>query len=261
MYSVTDPQLLNLLKQKADNGLETIILYDPSATSKLENKLGKNAYAYPIRLEGGLMHRKILVLDDKISFLGTANFTTQSLKMHDNLVVGIFNPELARFLKSCHTSSFDFSTDAQDAELWLLPDRTGAALNQLLKIIKEAKKSIYIAMFTLTHPVIIQSLIDAHRRNVDVKIAVDHYTAQGASFKAIETCRREGIPVLLSRGQQLFHHKWAIIDYSKFIVGSTNWTKTAFTKNQDCFIIFHKISSKQKKTVKKIWKLIELESA
>ncbi len=252
MYALTDPYLLSLLNKQAKKGVKTTIFYDPTATTELP--LNDHCFAYPIHLSGALMHRKILIADNEKVFIGSANFTTTSLKIHDNLVAGIFHPELAHFLTHCESSFFNFT----NGELWLLPSME--ALERLIKLLQTAKNQIYVAMFTLTHPRLTQALIDAHERKVDVRIAVDHYTAEGASLSTLNALRQAGIPIHLSSGQQLFHHKWALIDQSTLVLGSANWTKAAFTHNQDCFIILPDLASKQKNQIKKIWEIIELES-
>ncbi len=252
IYALTDPYLVSLLHKQAEKGVKTTIFYDPTATA--EPPIGENCFAFPVRLGQALMHRKILVADEEKVFIGSANFTTTSLKIHDNLVAGIFHPELAHFLTKCESSFFNFG----NGELWLLPSTE--ALDRLIELIQKAQKEIYVAMFTLTHPRLTEALIEAKKRQVDVRVAVDHYTAEGASLASLDTLRQAGIKILLSHGQQLFHHKWALIDQSTLIMGSANWTKAAFTHNQDCFIILPNLATKQRNQIKNIWKIIEIDS-
>jgi cardiolipin synthase len=249
IYALTDPYLISLLRQKTQEGVKTKIFYDPTATDSLPVDLE----AYPVKLSGALMHRKILIADEEKVFLGSSNLTTSSLKMHDNLVAGMFHPNLAQFLLKEDSSNFT----GKDCELWLLPSE--AALERLLTILGAAKKQIHVAMFTLTHPILVKALIEAHQRGVDVRVAVDHYTAEGASLQTLEILKKAEIPLFLSQGTQLFHHKWALVDQT-LVLGSANWTKAAFTNNQDCFIIFESLSKKHKTQIKNIWKIIELES-
>ncbi len=257
MYALTDRHLITLLNERAKGGIATTILYDPSATSALENN---HFYAYPVHLSGALMHRKIVVIDGAQVFLGSANLTTQSLKMHDNLVVGFHHQELARFLKTCPAPSFSFTIGKQEGELWLLPDLEGAALQRVLNLIQNAKKNIFLALFTLTHPALTEALIAAHQKGIDVRIAIDFYTARGASLQALKRLEQAGIPFYSSQGQQLLHHKWAWIDGSTLVFGSANWTQAAFTHNEDYFMILRHLSHKQKRQLKKIWNVIEKES-
>jgi cardiolipin synthase A/B len=256
IYSLTDPTIKLLLSKKQKEGVLTRIAYDPKATPNLKSHF---QHANPIKMKG-LMHRKLIVCDGLTTFLGTANLTPQSLSMHDNLVVGIYHPPLAAFLQAPNASHFSFTLGARSASLWLLPDPTRAALHSLVSLISEARKTIRVAMFTLTHPLLIDALKKARARGVDVKIAVDFYTGKGASLKGLKALREAKIPIYLSQGLQLLHHKWAFIDDKRLIIGSANWTKAAFEKNQDCFLILHSLSHRNRRFLKKLWKTIELES-
>jgi phosphatidylserine/phosphatidylglycerophosphate/cardiolipin synthase-like enzyme len=115
-------------------------------------------------------------------------------------------------------------------------------------------------MFTLTHPEITQALLRAKKRGVEVTIAADYYTAKGASKKTLETMRNGGIKILNSQGRQLLHHKWAIIDDLTLIMGSANWTKAAFSKNQDFLFFLFPLNQDQRKFLNKLWNVIEMES-
>ncbi|MFI5334551.1 MAG: phosphatidylserine/phosphatidylglycerophosphate/cardiolipin synthase family protein [Chlamydiales bacterium] len=253
IYALTDPEIRTLLAQKSVAGIKTKILYDPSATPPLEIATSK-----PVEMSRGLMHRKILILDHEKVLLGSANLTATSLKAHDNLVAALYHPGLANFLGENESGSHLFSLGKTKGELWLLPSERAQA--RLIEEIDHAKEKIYVAMFTLTHPLLTEALISAHKRGVDVRVALDHYTAEGASAPVLKQLRESGIPLFLSQGQQLFHHKWAWIDRSTFILGSANWTRAAFTQNQDCLMILHHLKFKHKKQLEKIWNIIEKES-
>ncbi len=256
MYSLTDKEILHLLAEKAKENVRVKILYDKTASPLIEKHFPFSVEVTPYQSKG-LMHRKILIIDEEMVYIGSANMTTQSLKMHDNLVVGLYDRGLAQFLKnSAEASPFDLQ--ALKATFWRLPNPDGLAA--LIEQIHTAKKTVYVALFTLTHPILIDALIEAKKRDVEVHCAIDHYTAKGASKKQIERLLEAGIPVYASQGLQLFHHKWALIDDSTLILGSANWTKAAFTINYDCFIIFRLLNEDQKKFMQRMWKKIRCES-
>jgi phosphatidylserine/phosphatidylglycerophosphate/cardiolipin synthase-like enzyme len=252
MYAVTDEELLKKLYHRAQNGLSVKIWHDHK-----HEPLSTPLIATPVKAKG-LMHRKIVITDEAYVFLGSANMTTSSLVLHDNLSVGFYHPPLAQFLKSPATAYFDFSLEQLICRLWLLPDPQ--ALDYLAEQISHAKSSIFVAMFTLTHPKLLEALVEAQQRGVQVKVAVDHYAARGASRKAVKFLQEQNIPVVFSQGLQLLHHKWAYIDRSQLILGSTNWTKAAFAKNQDCLLFLHHLSAKQQKLFDRLSRTICLES-
>ncbi len=238
-----------MLTKKQAEGLHVQIFYDKKASKSLPSHLS----AYPVK-SGGLMHRKILVIDDSLVLLGTANCTTQSLKMHDNLVLGIWNPELANFLQCSSEELGQFTLNGLPLSAFLLPDFEGKALQALCQRIDGAQKTMQIAMFTLTHPKILEKIITAKQRGVAVSIAIDRNAALGASKKHVEALKTAGVEMHISQGAQLLHHKWALIDEKIFILGSANWTGAAFEKNQDCLLIFDDLTPHHQKKIKKIWK-------
>ncbi|MBS0648948.1 MAG: hypothetical protein JSS10_06980 [Verrucomicrobia bacterium] len=252
MYAFTDEELLKKLYRRAQEGLSVTVWHDKSNAP-----LSLPIVSTPIKTKG-LMHRKIVIADDSQVFLGSANMTTSSLVLHDNLSIGFYHPPLADFLKSPNSSYLDFRVDQLHCRVWLLPDIQ--ALDYLTQQLAQAKSSIFVAMFTLTHPQLLEALAKAHQRGVEVKVAIDHYAARGASRKAVEFLKSHQISIVFSQGLQLLHHKWAYIDRSQLILGSTNWTKAAFTKNQDCLLFLHHLSAKQQKLFDRLSHSIYLES-
>jgi cardiolipin synthase len=259
VYGISDPQIIEILGDKAKAKVSVSIEYDPSASGNLKKML-------PVctRLTGlkrkGLMHNKIAIVDHSQVFLGSANFTTSSLRHHANLVLGLYSPPLASFLEHPTAQSYAFGIEDQRAEIFLLPDTDQLSLGRLIQAVAQAKFSIQIAMFTLTHPQIAQELIQAKKRGVEVAIALDYYTAKGASKKAVAAMNKEGIKIYLSQGRELLHHKWAIFDGSTLATGSANWTKAAFSKNHDFLLFLFGLSLKQQSYLKKLWTIIVSES-
>ncbi len=254
VYAITDPLLIKKLYQRAREGVEVQIAYDHSSGS---TSFTPPLTASPVKAKG-LMHRKIVVIDESLVFLGSVNMTTASLILHDNLSVGIYHPPLAQFINKPGSTTFDFFLRDQPCRLWLLPDPT--ALPYLKEQLKQARSSIFLAMFTLTHPELLELLVEAHQRGIQVTVAVDSYTARGASRKAVKYLLSHQIQVVCNQGLQLLHYKWAYIDRSHVILGSTNWTKAAFVKNQDCLLFLKSLTKKDRLFFDNLCRTILLES-
>lgn len=250
IYGLTDPDIiraLNVTKARKK------IFYDPSGSSQLRKNIPS---AIPIKISG-LMHKKILILDKKTVFIGTANLTPTSLCMHDNVVIGLESLELAHFLEHSLEPKLTFQINNRKAELWHLPDFQNGCIKRVLELINQAEKSIQVALFTFTHPKLLQTLVDAKNRGVRVEVALDFYSASGSSKKAVALLKKEDIPLLISPGGKLLHHKWALIDKKTLLIGSANWTTSAFAKNEDCILILEELQPKEKKHFKEIWKDIK----
>ena len=121
---------------------------------------------------------------------------------------------------------------------------------------RHANQTIRVAIFTLTHPSLIDELILAHRRGVEVTLVIDMHSGLGASAQAVQALQKAGIKILFSQGVQLLHHKFVYIDEQLLLTGSANWTKAAFTKNSDCLILLHNLTQEQKSFMNYLWKRI-----
>lgn len=256
-YGLTDHNILSILEKKSRLPIEMKIFYDKNASSEITLSNNK---AYCLALKG-LAHQKILVTDLKRVFLGSVNYTTSSLTMHDNILVGFYDKDLSNFLSKktpFYFGSFHKTIHNQNLDLFLLPDKEEKALNHLLKSIQKARKTIDIALFTLTHPKIINSLILAKNQGIKVRIFIDQRAFFGASLKAMTLLKEAKIPIFLNKKISLFHYKLALVDQKNLILGSANWTKAAFNKNSD-YICFLSLNKSQKKYFQRLFKILNCE--
>jgi phosphatidylserine/phosphatidylglycerophosphate/cardiolipin synthase-like enzyme len=252
IYALTDPEVQELLRQKSLAGVEVTVFFDKKASPHLAEELVPwGIEAYPVQTSG-LMHRKIFVIDGETVYLGSANLTTASLTLHDNVILGFWSPELAAFCRASARESGNFTVGGFDLRFFFLPEAKEEALEALLQQIRGAKKEILAALFTLTHPQIVAALQEAGR-SIEVKLAIDYYSKRGASHRAIASLEKDAI-IGESLGAQLLHHKWALIDREVLAMGSANWTEAAFEKNQDYLLILSPARGKLRRSFETIWK-------
>ncbi|PIS01922.1 MAG: hypothetical protein COT85_07185 [Chlamydiae bacterium CG10_big_fil_rev_8_21_14_0_10_42_34] len=258
MFGLSDRAILGALAHKIKHKIPTTVFYDIGGSSRVYKYL-RGGSIYPIK-NSGLMHQKIMILDKEMVFIGSANMTSASLRMHDNLVIGFVSRPVAEFLEKHEPFSPGYlstKVGGQKMEIWLLPDPRGHALANLRKQIRKASKSIQVALFTFTHPSLVDEVIQAHKRGVKVTIVIDKHSGLGASSKAVEAMKKANVPIFLSQGVQLLHHKFIYIDEDTLLTGSANWTKAALYKNSDCILALHGLNDEQKKFMKHLWSQIE----
>lgn len=269
IYSLTDPEIISSLRKMGDQGLDVRVICDAKTSSYIDSKLGPNVTTIR-RFSPGLMHQKILVIDNEQIWLGSANMTTESLRLHGNLVAAMISPQMAKNItdkaltlkvegRESLFSHQNFTIGNQPIELWFLPDNSGA-IARLKSLMQSAKKSMQIAMFTWTRKDLAQEVINANQRGVKTEVVIDHYAGKGASAKIVKLLKKNGISVALSRGGPLLHHKFMYIDGTTLVNGSANWTKAAFTQNDDCFMIMHNLTVEQKAKMDKLWSIISAEA-
>lgn len=260
IYSLSDPRIIRALKEKAEEGINVTVFHDPETPQKGFLQLGDKVHTIA-KMGSGLMHQKILIIDDTTIWIGSANFTVDSLRFQDNLVIGLQSQALAEHIKQKNARhSQMISAGGQMVEYWEFPSQGRDGLERLLQLIDSAQKTVRVAMFTFTHPDLTAALIRAHRRKVSVEVVMDQKQASGVCTQTLIALQRSGIAVRLSGTQSLFHHKCAWIDEKILINGSANWTKSAFSRNDDCLLILYPLSIGQNKKMKELWHAIRARS-
>jgi phosphatidylserine/phosphatidylglycerophosphate/cardiolipin synthase-like enzyme len=255
VYTLSEKRVIEALKERADSGVDVSLILDKSSPNKMKSS---HNIKRQIRDINGLMHRKILVIDHEKVFIGSANFTNDSLHLDDNLVAAFSSQELSQDILQMQESHPWIG--GQKIDFYPLPSAKKPALHHLLSLLEKAKSQICVAMFTLTHPLLLEKLIAAHRRGVHVEVVVDRKSSDGASKKGVKRLIEAGIPVRLSCGSQTFHHKLGIIDGKRVAFGSANWTKAAFSHNEECLLIVEELSEEQIEKFKKLWHAIRCTS-
>lgn len=269
IYSLIDPCIISALQKKCSEGVPVHIVCDAKASLGITRKLPEASIVK--RIGQGLMHQKILIIDQKRILLGSANMTQDSLRTHGNLVTALEHPPLAEVM-SAKARSMDeegnftplmhqnFKAGGQNVELWELPD-DAQSINRMVQLLRSAKKTIKVAMFTWTRRDFTQELIEAKKRGVKVEAVVDRCSGKGASAKIVKMLEEGGVPVRLSTGQGLLHYKFAYIDEEILINGSANWTDAAFRVNDDFFLVIYPLTDQQKNKMNSLFKTIWQHSA
>ena len=109
--------------------------------------------------------------------------------------------------------------------------------------IRAARKSILIQAYEITPGPLVTSLIEAHRRGVDVRAIVDYRQLTDRRNHddafAVEHLGDAGIPVLVDRPPGLMHDKVMIIDGEVVVTGSFNYTYSAEHRNVENLLVIH----------------------
>ena len=121
--------------------------------------------------------------------------------------------------------------------LIVLPDDSA---KPILDAIAGAKKSIRIKMFVFSDPSLLQAVIDAHRRGVEVRIMLNPARRDGKEENG--ACRKTfldaGIKVIDSNPAfDLTHEKSMVIDDQLAFIQSLNWQTKNFTKTRDYAVL------------------------
>lgn len=256
IYSLTDEILISALNKKAKDGISITVIHDPSTPREGIEKLS-NIKCIPYKTRG-LMHQKILIIDRKKIFIGSANFTTESLRLHDNLIIQFISQELSDLILSEEVKVCPIN--GQEVEFWPLPKKSKEGAKKVISMIENAQRSLKVAMYTWTHPQITESIIAAKKRGIKVEVILDRNQALGAGKKITQQLIKNGINIWIGPSHKMMHHKFMIIDDQTFVSGSANWTQAAFSRNEECFVIIYEITLHQKQKLLQLWKYTRILS-
>lgn len=127
---------------------------------------------------------------------------------------------------------------APPPEAVLFPRLGDDPATELLKRIREARESIDVAVFTFTHPDILEALIEAKARGVRVRVLSDARQTR-TSFQGPKLSKlvEAGILVMVNRHDGVMHLKLLVVDHAVAAFGSFNFTVAAGEKNDEVMVI------------------------
>ena len=210
-----------------------------------------------------IMHNKFFIFDNKIVFTGSTNISSTCLTgFNSNVMVVIHSKEIANIYEQefkqmysgkFHTDKIPINDNENIdlnqiyASIYFSPANK-ITIEKIIPLIENAHNYIYIPAFYLTHPILLESLIKAKQRGIDVKIIVDESSVQG-QYVDIERLRQNKIDVKIENWAGKMHMKSVIIDDSNLVIGSMNFTKQGENRNDENTIIIKnsKILSKEYK--------------
>jgi len=108
--------------------------------------------------------------------------------------------------------------------------------------IKEAKQSIYIQAYGFTSKKIIDALIEAKNRGVEIEIILDRSNFHKKKQNIIRLLESNQITIYQDKVAGIAHNKVMIIDSKKVITGSFNFTENADKNNAENVIILDDIN-------------------
>jgi phospholipase D len=109
----------------------------------------------------------------------------------------------------------------------------------IIDLFNQAKKTVHVAIYSLTEPNIVDAMIAAHKRGVNVAILADNKESKSYYMsEMIDKLTQAGVDVKLAIHQTaLMHNKVGIFDGQTIATGSFNWTKNAEYRNDENLII------------------------
>jgi len=108
----------------------------------------------------------------------------------------------------------------------------GGCQDAMVSHIQNSKKTIRMQAYTLSAKPIIDALVAAHARGVDVQVIIDSSESK-LSISPVTALRAGGVPTFIDAKHLLAHNKVTIFDSTVVETGSYNYTNAAENDDAD----------------------------
>jgi cardiolipin synthase len=172
-------------------------------------------------------HKKMVLVDDRVAYVGGFNFSDHNRAWHD-MMIRIEDPDVVAFLRQDFDATWRGGPVAAVRDfpglklLSLDGRRNGRLLEDVYRVIDEARLSIFIESPYLTDP-FLGRLRAARRRGVDVTIVTPADNNWRMYRHAVEAeAERSGFDVRVLGGR-MSHLKAMLVDERVLVAGSSNF--------------------------------------
>ena len=254
-YGFDEPLLIRALARARERGVNILFTGSPERDYP---ELGAAGFTLQKRARSGLQHVKVLLVDRKIFFSGTGNFTRSGFFHNLNVFFRLeLNPREARLitraLENENDRGLSLGNFRPDLKIALAPLRGRLIQARIVKKILSARYRIRFLIFSFTDPVINRALFYQAKRGILVEGIFDDPYGKGelapTGQAALLNAHLGNLPALLylegNRAQfekspgefhgGHLHHKTLIIDEDTVLTGSYNWSASARDKNLEIF--------------------------
>ncbi|MCP4415901.1 MAG: hypothetical protein GY805_04715 [Chloroflexi bacterium] len=237
-------------------GVEVRVVTDSdNAELSSINRLRRNGTSVVEDKRTGLMHNKFVVIDGRILWLGSMNFTTNGVYCNNNNLVRINSPRLA--------ANYTAEMDEMYVERQFGPDSPENTPNETLSIggieienylgpekeigpiisrrVASAESEILFLAFSFTDEQIGESLLGRADAGVIVRGVFETVGSDTpfSYYNPLDQARLPNVAVLTDGNPHIMHHKLFIIDRSTVIFGSFNFSNNANRRNDENILIVH----------------------
>ncbi|MFH1160041.1 MAG: phosphatidylserine/phosphatidylglycerophosphate/cardiolipin synthase family protein [bacterium] len=200
-------------------------------------------------------HRKIMVIDDLICYIGSANITGYNLnwrelalRFHGEITPTfrtVFEQNFEAFNPYYITNKLSYSKNMKFGEYEIVRDVPSIPLQRLKKkytqMIRSARTSVLIETpYFLPGFLLRKALMDAGRRGIDVKVIMPKHS----DMRMVDILRNKYFGMMHKNGVQLLfytphnlHAKLLIIDKKTFSVSSANFDYRSFRYQYEIALI------------------------
>lgn len=242
-FSIDEPKTILALENAVKRGLKVRVICETPFINKY----------IPVKIdaESSLFHMKMIIVDEKIVIIGSANFTSHSLFNSFNDILIVENMNTAILLQQFFDDLWKGYTRKIEIGIKGLSMRNFQIEETVLEQISKATRTLDIAMYALTHPKVWAAIKILSSRGVRVRVLLDEWFFKNSNLSKLPF---EGIQLKVVRDFTL-HSKLFIIDGQTVMTGSANATKSGYLSNAEMLIAIQdkQLCQKYREYFENIW--------
>jgi cardiolipin synthase A/B len=227
-------------KQLRRESRETAAMTEQLRTAGAEIKF-TNPYGVSPRKLLSRNHKKLIVIDERVAYIGGVNFSEHNASWHD-MMFRIDDPEAVRFLRRDFLNTWEGHVPQafgsfNGIELLTADGRNNApAFQRVIDLIDGAQGTIFVESPYITFP-FYERLRAATRRSVAVTVITpaENNWRLFADYARLESARSE-IDLRLFKGG-MSHLKAMLIDGKYLIAGSSNFDYLSYRIHQELIAV------------------------
>ncbi|MBK8985458.1 MAG: hypothetical protein IPM39_05145 [Chloroflexi bacterium] len=256
-YDLDSEAIVNALIELEKRGIVVRAVTDTDNANKNSiNRLRRNGISVAEDKRGGLMHNKFVVIDGRVVYTGSLNFTSNGSHCNNNNLVRIESPELAANymaeMDEMYVSRIFGPTSPNNTpheQLTIggvsVENHFGSekAISPIIaRAVARAQSEILFMAFSFTDDQIGEAMLGRADAGVPLRGVFETVGSNtefsyfpkmtAASSAANAQVRTDGNP-------RVMHHKVIIIDRQTVIFGSFNFSDNANRRNDENILIIH----------------------
>jgi cardiolipin synthase A/B len=185
-------------------------------------------------------HKKLVVIDDRVAYLGGINFSEHNASWHD-MMLRVEDPDIAAFMRADFLSTWDgrnLNARGQFPDVELLTAdglNNRVAFQRVIDLIDRARQSIFVESPYISFP-FYERLRAATGRGVTVRIVTPERNNWRlfANYARLESARSE---IDLRLCKDMSHLKAMLIDDRYLIAGSSNFDYLSYRIHQELLAV------------------------
>jgi phosphatidylserine/phosphatidylglycerophosphate/cardiolipin synthase-like enzyme len=256
VFDVRLPSLVNALVSAARRGVKVRMVVDYAANQDAADfrsaidALEQGGVQITRDHRSALMHNKFVVIDGRVLWTGSMNFTPNDVYRNNNNMLRLELPALIVNYKQRFERLFQkgaAGAPSRDVPNPRIPldngvvienyfSPNGGAQTAILNRLKSATKSIQVTAFTFTDTPMGKVLQARSKANVLVQGVFEsrNNNMRGAEYDVL---KRAGLDILADGNCYTLHSKLMIIDDRTVVMGSYNFTENANKSNDENLLI------------------------